>query len=94
MKIRHGLLVLIASLLLACSKTEEIAVAEPGNKPSNIQVEAAADTQPSGLEFTEEQVEEYIRLFPYQDTYNYAKRYTGGDPSKLNSCSRCRTQPG
>ena len=85
MKIRHGLLVLIASLLLACSKTEEIAVAEPGNKPGNIQVETAADTQPSGLEFTEEQVEEYIRLFPYQDTYNYAKRFTGGDPSKLNS---------
>ena len=84
MKIRYGLLVLIASLLLACSKTEEIAVAEPGNKPGNIQVEAVAETQPSGLEFTEEQVEEYIRLFPYQDTYNYAKRYTGGDPSKLN----------
>ncbi len=33
----------------------------------------------------EAQVERYIRLFPQQDTYNYAKRYTGGDPSKLNT---------
>jgi hypothetical protein len=85
MKIRYGLLVLIASLLLACSKTDEIPVAEPGIKPSNMEVEAAVDTQPPALEFTEEQVEEYIRLFPYQDTYNYAKRYTGSDPSKLNT---------
>ena len=84
MKIRHGLLVLIAFMLLACSKTEEVVVAEPGNLPGNGQIEAAADTQPSALEFTEEQVEEYIRLFLYQDTYDYAKRYTAGDPSKLN----------
>jgi hypothetical protein len=85
MKIRHGLLILIASLLLACSKTDENAFVEPGSKPVNIQVEVAAETQTSGLEFTEEQVEEYIRLFPYQETYNYAERYTGGAPSRLNT---------
>ena len=32
----------------------------------------------------EDQVAEYIRKFPYQDTFNYAVRYTGGDPAKLN----------
>jgi len=32
----------------------------------------------------EAQVADYIQRFPYQDTYNYAVRYTGGDPSRLN----------
>jgi len=32
----------------------------------------------------EEQVSDYLQKFPYQDTYNYMKMYTGGDPSKLN----------
>ena len=32
----------------------------------------------------EDQVAEYIRLFPYQDTFDYAMRYTGGDPARLN----------
>ena len=29
-------------------------------------------------------IADYIQKFPYQDTYNYMKKYTGGDPSKLN----------
>jgi hypothetical protein len=33
---------------------------------------------------SEEQVTEYIRQFPYQDTYNYAKTYTRGDPGRFN----------
>ena len=33
----------------------------------------------------ERQVQEYIKNFPYQDTYNYAVMYTGGDPAKLNT---------
>ena len=33
----------------------------------------------------EEQVAEYIRKFPYQLTYDYTVRYTGGDPVKLNT---------
>ncbi len=31
-----------------------------------------------------EQVADYIQKFPYQDTYNYMKRYTGGEASNLN----------
>ena len=29
--------------------------------------------------------EDYIKKFPYQDTYNYAVKYTGGDPAKFNT---------
>ncbi len=31
-----------------------------------------------------EQVDQYIRDFPYQDTYKYAVAYTDGDPANLN----------
>jgi len=33
----------------------------------------------------EEQVESYVRQFPYQDTHTYAMRYTQGDPAKFNT---------
>lgn len=33
----------------------------------------------------EKQVTDYIQKFPQQDTYNYMKRYTDGDASKLNT---------
>jgi len=32
----------------------------------------------------EKQVEDYIKKFPYQETYGYAMKMTGGDPGKLN----------
>jgi hypothetical protein len=32
----------------------------------------------------EDQVSEYVRRFPYQVTYDYTLRYTGGDPRNLN----------
>ena len=32
-----------------------------------------------------QQVNDYISKFAYQDTYNYMVRYTGGDASKLNT---------
>jgi hypothetical protein len=32
----------------------------------------------------ETQVEDYIQKFPYQDTHDYAMRYTGGDPANFN----------
>jgi hypothetical protein len=32
----------------------------------------------------EKQVEDYIQKFPYQETYGYAMRLTGGDAGKLN----------
>ena len=37
-----------------------------------------------GADF-EKQVQEYIKNFPYQDTYNYAVKFTGSDPAKLNT---------
>ena len=33
----------------------------------------------------EKSVADYIQKFPYQDTYEYAKRYTGGDATKFNT---------
>jgi len=35
-------------------------------------------------EVSEERVAEYVRNFPYQDTYDYAMKYTGGDPARFN----------
>ncbi len=32
----------------------------------------------------EDQVADYIQKFPFQDTYDYMKRYTGGQAAKLN----------
>jgi len=32
----------------------------------------------------EQQVNDYIMKFPYQDTYNYVMKYTNGDPAKFN----------
>ena len=32
----------------------------------------------------EAQVEDYIQKFPYQETFDYAMLFTGGDPGKLN----------
>jgi hypothetical protein len=31
-----------------------------------------------------DQVDQYVRDFPYQETYKYAVEYTGGDPANLN----------
>ena len=33
----------------------------------------------------EAQVAEYIQKFPYQDTFNYVKLYTGGEPARFNT---------
>jgi hypothetical protein len=43
---------------------------------------AATDSAGPNLEA---QVQEYLRLFPYQETYRYALLQTGGDPAKLNA---------
>ena len=32
----------------------------------------------------EKQVEDYIQKFPYQNTHEYAMKFTGGDAGKLN----------
>ena len=39
----------------------------------------------AGGDDIEKSVADYIQQFPYQDTYEYAKRYTGGDASKFNT---------
>lgn len=36
------------------------------------------------LETFESQLEEYYRLFPYQDFFKYVQAYTDGDPNRLN----------
>jgi hypothetical protein len=41
-----------------------------------------APAQPASFD---DQVAEYLRRFPYQVTYDYTLRYTGGDPGNLNS---------
>lgn len=37
-----------------------------------------------GSDEYEVQVEDFIQKFPYQDTHDYAMRYTEGDPAKFN----------
>ena len=58
-----------------------------GCSPSEPESEGAAqDSTPTTQESDsfENQVAEYIQKFPYQDTFKYAVRYTGGDAANLN----------
>jgi hypothetical protein len=57
-------------LLIACA---------PSEPP--VEAEAAATAE---VDVFEQQVQEYIQTFPYQDTYNYAVKYTGDDAANLN----------
>ena len=69
-------------LVIVCTHLALIVACSP---PSGESAVASVDSAaPVGGETLDSQVDEYIRLFPYQDTFNYAKRYTGGDPNKLN----------
>ena len=65
--------------LLACSGRDEEQVE---STPAASAPKPAAEEET--VSFTDAEVEEYINLFPYQDTFNYAMRYTGGDPAQLN----------
>ncbi len=76
------------ALLTGCSpsseestKSEEPTVAEA---PATQAVSVVGTASQANGNF-EEQVQEYIRLFPYQDTYKYAMGFTGGDPGRLNT---------
>ena len=64
---------LFTPMLTSCSQ----------DKPATTEAKSTTTDAPK-TDF-EAQVEEYIRLFPYQDTYKYVKRYIGDDPSKLNT---------
>jgi hypothetical protein len=68
----------LALVLLGCSPPEPQATdaVEPA-----IAAAAAAEESAS----IDAQVADYIQKFPYQDTYNYAAKYTGSDPAKLNT---------
>jgi hypothetical protein len=58
-----------------------------GCSPQSDELQEASTAQEEAVasdDAFEEQLEEYYRLFPYQDTVKYAQLYTDGDPSKLN----------
>ena len=56
-----------------------------GCSPSGSeQSQMTAEAPPAADADIDKQVEEYIQKFPYQDTYNYAVRYTNSDPANLN----------
>ena len=47
--------------------------------------ELAEQRTSTAAEDFEAQVDEYIKVFPYQDSFEYAMRYTNGDAAKLNT---------
>src|SRR5210317_1489622 len=49
-----------------------------------IVIAACSPEQFASADDFEKQVEDYIQKFPYQETYEYAMLFTGGDPGKLN----------
>ncbi|WP_136806763.1 DUF1214 domain-containing protein [Desulfosediminicola flagellatus] len=73
--IATGLLVgaLLAPILANCA-----------DKKSVTADSKSIEAKVSGTDF-EAHVKEYLRRFPYQETYRYVLLQTGGDPSKLNT---------
>jgi hypothetical protein len=49
------------------------------------QPEATVVADKASQDLFEEQVQEYLRLFPYQETYRYLMLYMRGNPGKLNT---------
>jgi hypothetical protein len=49
-----------------------------------IMIAAFSPEQSTSTDDLEKQVEDYIQEFPYQETFDYAMRLTGGDAGKLN----------
>jgi len=49
-----------------------------------IMITACSPEQPTAKDDIEKQVEDYIQKFPYQNTFEYAMLFTGGDAGKLN----------
>jgi hypothetical protein len=47
-------------------------------------ITACSPENPTSKNDFEKQVEDYIQKFPYQNTYDYAMQFTGGDAGKLN----------
>ena len=49
-----------------------------------IMITACSPEESTAKDDFEKQVEDYIQKLPYQETFEYAMRLTGGDPGKLN----------
>jgi hypothetical protein len=49
-----------------------------------IMITACSPEKSTSKDDFEKQVEDYIQKFPYQNTYDYAMQFTGGDAGKLN----------
>jgi len=49
-----------------------------------IMIIACSQEKSAAKDDFEKQVEDYIKKFPYQNTYDYAMQFTGGDAGKLN----------
>ena len=49
-----------------------------------IMITACSPEEPTTTDDFEQQVEDYIQKFPYQETFDYAIQMTGGDAGKLN----------
>ena len=50
-----------------------------------IACSCAKNNQDQAKEEYQKNIEDYIQKFPYQETYDYMMKYTGGDPSRLNN---------
>jgi len=57
-----------------------------------LMITGCSDRTPAGTDAgstaatdIEARVQEYLRVFPYQETYRYAMLQTGGDPAKFNT---------
>lgn len=55
----------------------------PSEPEAEIAVQDSTLTTQESDSF-ENEVAKYLRKFPYQDTFDYAMRFTGGDPAKVN----------
>ena len=71
------MLLTVALVLPGCGPGSEPAAPE-ATEPAVV-----ADKATQGM--FEEQVQAYLRLFPYQETYKYLTLYMQGDPAKLNT---------
>jgi len=74
-------LAVIAAFLVACSDRDN-GTAQT-QTPAQSEVAVVADNASQDL--FEEQVQAYLRLFPYQETYKYLTIYMQGDPANLNT---------
>ena len=70
-----------AGLLAACSDRDN----GSAQTEAAAHAEAAATIDRAAEDGFEQQVQEYLRLFPYQETYRYAVLQSGNDAARLNN---------